>query len=200
MKKVPFLLLYNMWVVTFCLIPHMPLHKNVFTEVPFLYLCDTCFFVPPEGLWVEESLQTGRAAKCHAQVVPVHMATDGHLGGGRSFVAPLNLAMINPLGSPHINMKECHVVRYGNLQGLRNSQEGASCACVPPQPQIPGVLDQHFQILGGWLGYSYSGSPSMSLSRRQGWDKASQRRPYKPSALDPTMASSTIGGLQLPSN
>ena len=57
-------------------------------------------FVPPVGIQVEESLQIGKAGQRPSHVVPVHMGTDGHRGGGRSFVAPLNLATINPLSGP----------------------------------------------------------------------------------------------------
>ena len=39
-----------------------------------------------------------------------------------------------PSWHPHIKMKGCHVSRDGNLQGLRDGQGGASCACAPPQP------------------------------------------------------------------
>ena len=30
-------------------------------------------------------------------------------------------------------------------------REGASCVSAPSQPQMPGALDQHFQIPGGGL-------------------------------------------------
>ena len=110
-------------------------------------------FVPPEGIQVEKSLQTEKAGQLHAQVVPAHKGADGHMGGGWSYVAPLNLATINPLSGPHINTKGYHVSRDGNLQGLRNGQRGVSCASAPPQPLVPGLLDQHFQTPGGmaWI-------------------------------------------------
>ena len=170
-------------------------------KITFLLLCNM-EVVPSESIWDEESLQTGRAEQLHTQVVSAHMGTDGCMRGGRSFVAPLNLAMINPLIGPHINMKRCHVSRDGDLQGLRNSQRGSLLASAPPQPPMPGVLDQHFQIPGGWLRHSCSGSPLMSLSRggaisMDECDKSSQRKPYRPSALDPAMANSTCWMLKI---
>ena len=57
-------------------------------------------FVPPKGILVEKRLQTKRKGQLHTQVGPAHMGTNGHMRVGRSFMAPLNLAMIDPLGGP----------------------------------------------------------------------------------------------------
>ena len=113
------------------------------------------------------------------------MGADSCIGGGMSFVAPFNLAMINPLSSPHVTWWGV-MLATSKARGM--AKEGASCAVHPPQPQMPGVLDQHFQIPEGCLD-SHSGSPSTSLTRgraigKDEQDKASLR-PYRPSALDP---------------
>ena len=92
--------------------------------------------------------------------------TDSHIGGGRSFEAPLNPAMINPLSGLHVNMKGYHVSRDGNLQGLRNGQRG-SCAGEPPSATDPRGSGSALSDSWGWLGHSGSDSLSMSLSR--GW-------------------------------
>ena len=112
---------------------------------------------------------------------------DGCMGGGRSFVAPLNpVTMINPLSSPHINTKGCHVGRDGYLQGLGNGQRGGlQCWYTSPSHWCQGVWTSTFRFLGGWLGHSHSGSPCQHLLAVGGTigkdkcDKASQRRPYK---------------------
>ena len=89
-------------------------------------------FVPPGGIQVEKRPQTKRTEQLPNQLGPVHMGTNGHMRGGRSFVSPLNLAMIDPLGGPCINMKGGHVGKDGNLQILRNGQRGSLlCLCSP---------------------------------------------------------------------
>ena len=125
------------------------------------------FFLLPEGVWVEKSLQTKRPGQFHTQVGPVHMGANGHMWGGRFFMAPLNLVMIDPLGGPNINTK------------------GVSCeqGWWPPEPEEypkreplclhaplatdARALDQHFQTLGEWLSYGSSGSQLMPPGR--GW-------------------------------
>ena len=102
---------------------------------------------------------------------PGGTCTHGHkwlMGDGRSYMAPLNLAMINPLSDSNINMKGCHFGWDGNLQGIRNGKKGTSCACVPPSATDargsgPALLDSW-----GWLWHSCRGSLSVSLSRGQG--------------------------------
>ena len=88
-------------------------------------------FVPPEGIQVEKRPWTKRTGQLHTQVGPAHIGANGHMRGGRFFMAPLNLAIIDPLGVPHINMKEFHVDRDGSLQSLRNSQRG-TLLCLHP--------------------------------------------------------------------
>ena len=98
----------------------------------------------------------------------MHIGTDGHPVGGRSFVAPLNPAMVNPLSSPHVNMKGCHVNQDGDLQGLRNGQRGGSCACESPSATDARGSGLALSDSWGWLGHSHSGSPSTFLSRGLG--------------------------------
>ena len=102
--------------------------------------CMDLFFVLPEDIQVEESPCTGRAGQLHAQGVPTHMGADGCTGGGRSFMVPLNPAMINPLTSPHINTKGCYVGWDGDLQGLRNGKRGGLlCLCAPSATDARGA-------------------------------------------------------------
>ena len=96
-------------------------------------------FVLPESVWVEKSPQAGRAGQLCTQVVLAHMGADGHIGGGRSFVATLNLAMVNPLVGCHINMKGCHCSRDSDLKGLRNGQRGSlQCLHAPSATDTGG--------------------------------------------------------------
>ena len=77
------------------------------------------------------------------------MGADGHMGGGRYFMTPLNLALVNPLSSPHVNMKGCHVSWDGDLQGLRNGQtEGLLYMCAPLSHRHQGFLTSTFRFLG----------------------------------------------------
>ena len=108
-------------------------------------------FLPPEGIQVEKRLWMKRTGQFHTQVGPAHIGTNGHMRGGRSFMAPLNPATIDPLSGANVNMKGCNFSRDGDLQGLRNGQRGSLLCCTPPQQETPGALGQHVQALGGGL-------------------------------------------------
>ena len=158
--------------------------------------CMNLFFVLPEGIWVEESPWTGRAEKLHTQVVPVHIGADGHMRDGRFFMAPLNPA--TPLSGPNVNTKGCHVGRDGDLQGLRTGQRGSLlCQCIPLSHQWQGFWISTFRFLGCGLD-TVAGTAHWCLLAggraigRDEWEKASQRRPYRSSALDQATASSTF--------
>ena len=82
-------------------------------------------------------------------MVPAHMGTDGHMGGGRSFMACLNLVMINLLSGPHANKKGYYVGQDGNLQGLRNGQRGGLLyQCAPLSHPYQGFWTNTFIFLG----------------------------------------------------
>ena len=74
-------------------------------------------------------------------------------------MAPHNLAMINPLGSPHINMKGCHVSRDGDLQGLRNGQRGSLLCLQAPLSHRHWGSWLTSSDSWSWLGYGHSGNP-----------------------------------------
>ena len=57
-------------------------------------------FVMPEGIQVEKGSRTGRTGQPYTQMGPAHMSTYGCLGGGWSFTAPLNLALVDPFDAP----------------------------------------------------------------------------------------------------
>ena len=65
-------------------------------------------------------------------MVPAHMDAYGSLESGCSLTASLNPAFVNPFDAPHIQAKGHHVGGDGYLQGLGDSQGGASCADMPP--------------------------------------------------------------------
>ena len=102
----------------------------------------------PEGIQVEKGLWTGRTGQPYPQMGPAHMSTYGCMGGGWSFAAPLNLALIDPLDAPHIQMKGCHVGGDGNLKGLRDTQ-GESLLCWYA-PSAMGAEDSGWTFLGSW--------------------------------------------------
>ena len=131
------------------------------------------FFVLPEGIWVEESLQAGRAGQLHTQVVSLHMGADGHMGGGRSFMTPLNPAMINPLSGPHFTGMGVMSAGMVTSRAWGMAKEGAFYACTSPSATDTGGSWLTFSDSWGWLEYSHSGSLLTSLGRGwgnwQGW-------------------------------
>ena len=62
--------------------------------------CMNLLFVLPEGVQIKKSLWVGSTGQLYTQVGLVHMGTNGHMRGGSSYTAPLNLTLINPLGTP----------------------------------------------------------------------------------------------------
>ena len=58
-------------------------------------------FVPPEGFQVEKTPDK----KDRTTSYPGGPCTNGHMRGGRSFVAPLNQAAIDPLGGPMLTWR-----------------------------------------------------------------------------------------------
>ena len=76
-------------------------------------------FVMPVGIQIEKDPWAERTGQPNTQMGLAPMGTNGHTRDGWFLTAPLNLALVNPLGAPHIQVKGCHVGRDSNLQGLR---------------------------------------------------------------------------------
>ena len=105
-------------------------------------------FVMPEGIQIKERPWAGRTNQLNTQAGLAYMGTNGHMRSRQSFTAPLNLAPVNPLDAPHIQMKGYHVSRDGNLQSLRNSQGGCLlCLCTP---SATGMKDSGSTLSGSW--------------------------------------------------
>ena len=131
-------------------------YKRYYRDINLVWVgrswCMDLFSVPAEGIPVEESPWTGRAGQPHTQVGPAHMSANGYTGGGRSLVAHLNLATINPLTGSHVNTKGCHVGWDGDLQGLRNGQRGdLLCLCTPSATDARGSRPTLSDSRGGAL-------------------------------------------------
>ena len=77
-------------------------------------------FVSPEGIQIKEGPWAGRTGQLNIQMGPAHTGINGHMRGGWSFTAPLNMALEDPLDTPHIQMKGYHVSGDSNLQDLRD--------------------------------------------------------------------------------
>ena len=81
----------------------------------------------------------------YTQMGLVHMSANGCMAGGQSFAAPLNLALIDPLDAPHIQMQGCNVGRGGKLQGMRD--QGGSLLCWYT-PSAMGAEDSSSTFFG----------------------------------------------------
>ena len=155
-------------------------------------------FVPPEGIQVEKRLWTKRTVQLHIQLGPAHMGADGCMKGGESFVAPLNPAIFDPLGGPHVNMKGCHVRRDGKLQSLRNGQRRGLMHLYAPlatevkdsRSALSGSWEGGFDIVAvGVHGCLLIGCGAISIAEQ---DWAPHESPYRPSASDPATADSSF--------
>ena len=154
--------------------------------------------VLPEGLQIEEGLWAGLWwGQPNTQMGLVHMGANGHMRGGKSFMATLNLALLDPLAC-HIQMKGCHVGGSSNLQGLRDGQ-GGSLLCLYA-PSAMGVEDSRStssDFCGGGLhmvtvGVSQcllTGGWAINIAE---WDQVPCKSSCNPSALDPATANSTF--------
>ena len=155
-------------------------------------------FVLPEGIQNKEGLWAGRTGQPNTQVGPAHMDANGHMTGGWFFTAPLNSTSIDPLDTPHIQMKGCDVDGDGNLHGLRDGQGEPSCAYVPPSAMraedsrstsscswecgfdIMAVGVHQHLLTGGW---------AINVAE---WDRVPYKTPYKPSTSDLATMNSTF--------
>ena len=116
------------------------------------------FPVMPKGMQVQESLSAGGTCQPHPQMVSMYMCTDGSTWGWWPLTAPLNPALVYPLGVPNCKQRDTMWVGWLPSKLGRQVKREPLVPARPLPPQKQRLQVQFLQTPEGWMGYSGSGS------------------------------------------
>ena len=85
--------------------------------------------VVPEGVRIEKGLVVEGAHQPHSQVYPLHVCTNGSMGGWWALPATFNLTLVYMLDAPQLNTKGLHVSSNISLSTDGAVEEVDSNAC-----------------------------------------------------------------------
>ena len=138
--------------------------------------------IPSEGISVKEHGGAEETYQLCAQMGMAHMRMDGGIGGWGSLRAPLNLAVIDPVNIPYIDMQGCHHSRHVNLRDWGTFGGTSASWAVRHETIAVGTC---LCLLGGG---------GLTEVERSGWVRAHWRMSYRPFPLIWPLKTPLVGG------